>query len=186
MHARLLRQVDDLPDLTLHDLYEAYPDFDIDVEREQQLLLQHDLIIWQHPFYWYNAPALIKQWQDLVLAHGWAYGTGGRQLQGKAIFNVISCGGPRAAYEEGGRNRFTIRQLLAPFDQTAHLCGMQYLSPFVIHGTHQLTTGEMDGYALQYRQLLQALADGQVSASELHVLTYANDHPLFHSTPATA
>lgn len=28
----------------------------------------------QHPFYWYSTPALLKEWQDLVLEHGWAYG----------------------------------------------------------------------------------------------------------------
>lgn len=47
-----------LDGITFHDLYEAYPDFDIDIKFEQQLLLQHDIIIWQPPFYWYSAPAI--------------------------------------------------------------------------------------------------------------------------------
>jgi glutathione-regulated potassium-efflux system ancillary protein KefG len=39
---RLLREgVRDLPGVSFHDLYEAYPDLDIDVEEEQRLLLEH-------------------------------------------------------------------------------------------------------------------------------------------------
>lgn len=84
IHSSLIRHVKHLHGVNIHDLYEAYPDFDIDVKREQQLLMMHDVIIWQHPFYWYSSPALIKQWLDLVLEHGWAYG-GETKLQGKKI-----------------------------------------------------------------------------------------------------
>ncbi|MFC4874411.1 NAD(P)H-dependent oxidoreductase [Negadavirga shengliensis] len=45
----------------------------IDVKAEQQDLLNADLVIMQHPFFWHAAPPLVKQWIDLVLAHGWAY-----------------------------------------------------------------------------------------------------------------
>ena len=55
--------------------------FFIDVHAEQKLLLDHDIIIWQHPFYWYSAPAIIKEWMDLVLEHGFAYGENGRSLE---------------------------------------------------------------------------------------------------------
>lgn len=158
VQARLVKEIAGVPGVTLHDLYETYPDFDIDIRREQELLLRHDLLIWQHPFYWYSAPALIKQWLDLVLEHGWAYGSGGNQLAGKKAMNVISCGGPLEAYNSTGRNRFTIRQLLAPFDQTAHLCKMTYLPPFVVPGTHGLNAAGMMTYAKQYRQLLDRLA----------------------------
>lgn len=157
VHTRLLKELSQVDNTTLHDLYEAYPDFDIDVAREQQLLLQHDIIAWQHPFYWYSAPAIIKQWLDLVLEHGWAYGSNGNMLAGKSAINIISSGGPLQAYAAGGRNRFTIRQFLAPFDQSAHLCKMQYLPPFVVPGTHRLSPAEMEAYARQYQQALRRL-----------------------------
>lgn len=41
---------------TYHHLETAYPRGEIDVEREQQLLLAHDRILFQFPFYWYAAP----------------------------------------------------------------------------------------------------------------------------------
>ena len=34
---------------TFRDLYEHYPDFNIDVAEEQRLLLEHDVIVLQHP-----------------------------------------------------------------------------------------------------------------------------------------
>jgi glutathione-regulated potassium-efflux system ancillary protein KefG len=134
----LLARVPKHPDLYFNDLYEAYPDFNIDINREKELLVQHDMIIWQHPFYWYSCPPLLKQWIDLVLEFGWAYGPGGNSLVGKKIFNAVTTGGATEAYRHEGRNRFTVQEFLAPFDQTAHLCKMQYLPPFAIQGTNRL------------------------------------------------
>ncbi|MFD1145112.1 NAD(P)H-dependent oxidoreductase [Larkinella insperata] len=164
-----------VPSVTVNDLYEEYPDFDIDVDREQQLLLDHEYIILHHPFYWYSAPAMVKQWEDLVLEHGWAYGREGNALVGKKIFNAITTGGPRRAYEETGLNRFTVRQFLAPFDQTAHLCKMIYLPPFVVHGTHRLTEEEMHQYAQQYQSLLTMLATEQVDVEDARKRLYLNE-----------
>jgi glutathione-regulated potassium-efflux system ancillary protein KefG len=175
VHARLIQQAAGIRGVTFHDLYETYPDFDIDVDKEQDLLLQHDVIIWQHPFYWYSAPAIIKQWQDLVLEHGWAYGSAGRQLVDKAVFNAITCGGPREAYAATGRNRFTIRQFLAPFEQTAYLCGLRYLPPFVVHSTHRLVQPDIEAYAIQYRQLLAALTEDRVTEAQWQDVRYLND-----------
>lgn len=175
VHKRLLRHIRSIANVTLHDLYEAYPDMDINIKREQKLLLEHDIFIWQHPFYWYSAPAIIKQWQDLVLEHGWAYGSEGAALTGKKVFNAISCGGPRHVYATGGRNRFSIRQFLAPFDQTALLCRMTYLPPFVIHGTHKLNPEELEMHALQYEQLLVALTGDRISKEDYERVDYLND-----------
>ncbi len=68
----LTRFVKETEGVTFHDLYEAYPDFHIDVAREQALLVRHDVIVFHHPFFWYSTPAILKEWQDLVLEHGWA------------------------------------------------------------------------------------------------------------------
>lgn len=70
----LIQAVEGLDSVTVHDLYEMYPDFHIDVKVEQDLLLAHDIIIFHHPFYWYSTPAIMKEWLDLVLEHGFAYG----------------------------------------------------------------------------------------------------------------
>jgi glutathione-regulated potassium-efflux system ancillary protein KefG len=158
----MLRAVDGLENVSLHDLYAAYPDFLIDVKREQELLLAHDIIVFQHPFYWYSCPAIIKEWLDLVLENGWAYGTGGSKLHRKVMMNAISTGGSRDAYRDNGRNRFEISDLLAPFDQSAHLCGMAYLAPFVLHTGRQMGEAELAGEAEKYRELLADMRDGRL------------------------
>jgi len=178
VHAAMVKAVKGLPGVTFHDLYERYPDFDIDVKKEQEILLAHGIIIWQHPFYWYSAPALVKQWMDLVLEHNWAYGSAGRALAGKKIFNAISCGGGREAYSPAGKNRFTIPQLLFPFDQTAFLCRMQYLPPFVVFGTHRLQAPEIEGHAARYRSLVQALAAGGLEGQDWQGVGLMNDLPI--------
>jgi glutathione-regulated potassium-efflux system ancillary protein KefG len=165
VHRALVERLPGGSDVTFHDLYEAYPRLDIDVEREQQLLLDHDVIVFQHPFYWYSTPPILKQWQDLVLEHGWAYGSEGHALQGKTFLPIISTGGGEEAYCSAGYNHFSVRQLLAPIEQTARLCGMHFLPPFVVFGTHKIEPNQILLEAERYRALLEALAGGEPDAS---------------------
>jgi glutathione-regulated potassium-efflux system ancillary protein KefG len=162
VHRRLIRALPALPQLTFHDLYEEYPDFDIDVAREQELLLAHDLIVFQFPFFWYSTPPLIKQWEDLVLEHGWAYGSTGTALQGKRVLCVMTTGGGAAAYQHEGYNRRTIGEFLAPLEQTAQLCRMTFLPPYLIQGTHRLEPADIEAVAARYTQLIQWLHDDQI------------------------
>ena len=76
------------PGAELRSLYELYPDFDIDVEAEQQALLRWQKIIWLTPVHWYSVPSLMKHWIDQVLTLGWAYGHGGEALRGKTCWWV--------------------------------------------------------------------------------------------------
>jgi glutathione-regulated potassium-efflux system ancillary protein KefG len=158
----MLAAIDGLEGITLHDLYAAYPDFAIDVDREQNLLLAHDIVIFQHPFYWYSAPAIIKEWLDLVLEYGWAYGPGGNRLHRKFMMSAVSTGGPAEAYRPGGRNRFAVRDLLSPFNQSAYLCGMGWLEPFVIFGGRRLSEVELTRHCEAYRDLIIGLRDGRL------------------------
>lgn len=167
VNRRLADAVRGLPGITLHDLYAAYPDLDVDVEREKTLLTGHDALVWQHPFYWYSTPALLKEWQDLVLEFGWAYGPGGHALRGKPFLSVVTTGGREVAYQHGGFNRFTVRELLAPIEQTAYLCGLAYLPPLVVHGALRLDEDEIAAQAEFYRQVLIALRDGRIDPASV-------------------
>ena len=175
VHVQLLKQASTVPGVTVNDLYERYPDFDIDVKREKELLLSHDIIIWQHPFYWYSAPPLLKQWQDLVLEHGWAYGKKGNALTGKKIFNVITSGGSQEAYQPGGYNKYDIHDFLRPFERTAELCHMIYWPPYWVHGVHRMETAHIAQYSEQYRNLLTALVKDIFSDEEISSQSLWND-----------
>jgi glutathione-regulated potassium-efflux system ancillary protein KefG len=174
-NAVLVKSIPQSPDITFHDLYEHYPDFNIDIGREKKLLESHDVIIWQHPFYWYSAPPLLKQWIDMVLEFGWAYGPGGTNLAGKIVFNVITSGGQRSAYSKDGYNRFTIKELLAPFEQTAWLCKMIWLPAFTLHGTHRITKEEALETAGHYRHLLETLLTGDFPIEHMQSFPCLND-----------
>lgn len=175
VHKALLRSCANITNVTINDLYERYPDMYIDVDREQALLLANDIIVFQHPFYWYSSPAIIKQWFDLVLEHNWAYGSKGNALAGKMMLNVISCGGSREMYSPTGTNRYTVNQFLAPFEQTARLCKMTYLPPFVIHATHRITPDQLTDYSAQYRLMLSALATDRIDVQHTGSVDYMND-----------
>ena len=112
----------------------------------------------------------------MVLTYGWAFGEGGSALNGKIFLQAISAGGPEEAYGPGGHNRFTIRQLLAPFDQTAHLCGMRYLAPHVIHDANEYC--RMAGscpLADRYARLLTALRDETLPLEKAATAEKIND-----------
>ncbi|WP_330443133.1 NAD(P)H-dependent oxidoreductase [Flavobacterium sp. C4GT6] len=171
----LVNHIPDSPNITFHDLYQEYPEFDVDMQREQELLLLHDIIIWHHPMYWYSCPPLLKQWIDIVLEHGWAYGKEGTALKGKLLLQTITTGGRKENYCSTGRDRFTIQQLLEPFNQTAKVCNLTYLPPFVVHGTHSMT---VEGYIENgklYRQILEYLENKTITPEDLSGYQYFND-----------
>jgi len=177
VHRGLLPWVPDHPDLTFHDLYEVYPRLDVDVAREQALLEAHEVVVFQFPLYWYSTPPLLKQWQDLVLEHGWAYGSDGTALRGKVASVVASAGGTRDAYCAEGHNRFSVRQLLAPLEQTCLLCGMRYLPPWVVFGTHRLGGDTIEHHGEAYGRYLRALVESGPPGEEVDGLQELHPEP---------
>ena len=171
----LLHQARKIEGVTINDLYENYPEFDIDVAREKKLLLAHDIIIWQHPFFWYSSPALLKQWQDLVLEHGWAYGRKGSALAGKRIFNALTSGGGPEGYRHGGYNKYSLHEYLRPFQRTAELCKMFYWPPFWVPGVHRMEKRTIGNYGEQFKNLLTALKHDLVPEEEILAASYLND-----------
>jgi glutathione-regulated potassium-efflux system ancillary protein KefG len=134
-------------EVTVHDLYQRYPDGHIDIEAEHQLLLQHDRIVFQFPFWWYSSPPLLKHWFDEVLTFGWAYGPGGDKLQGKEWGIAVTTGGAAEAYGSEGYNRYTVEELTRPYEVTASLVGAIYLPVFTVHNAMQLTDEELRRHA---------------------------------------
>ncbi|MCV6612041.1 MAG: NAD(P)H-dependent oxidoreductase [Amphritea sp.] len=113
---------------TSRDMYAEYPDFQIDIEREQRLLREHDRIIFQFPMFWYSVPPLLKKWLDDVLAYDFAYGENGDKLKGKDMQVIVSVGG-REKFYSGFDIFASVPDLLRPFQLTANLVQMNYLVP---------------------------------------------------------
>jgi len=167
----------ELEGVTVVDLYAEYPTFEIDVDREQQRLLDHDVIVFQHPVYWYSCPALLKEWQDLVLEHGFAYGEGGTALEGKTLLNAVSAGARREVYSRDGGYANELKELFAPFEQTAKLCHMRYLPPFALYAAgHAADEDRLTNHVRAYRVLLDALINGRLDLDRAELKISLDDH----------
>ncbi|MEO9892998.1 NAD(P)H-dependent oxidoreductase [Aurantibacter sp.] len=177
----LVNHIKDKDQVTFHDLYEQYPDFHIDVAKEKELLNQHDVIIWHHPFYWYSCPPLMKQWIDMVLEFNWAYGPKGKALQNKICLNAITTGGSKEVYCSEGYNSFTVKHFLRPFEQTAKLCGMTYFPPYAVMGTHNLSDELLDTYTITYGKLIDLL-QANLTLKDFDKQSFLNDIPQLKTT----
>jgi glutathione-regulated potassium-efflux system ancillary protein KefG len=154
----LKRALSSIPDVTIHHLDEVYKNRSIDVEFEQRLAEQHDVIVWQFPWYWYSTPALLKLWQDEVLTRGWAF-DGGQALKGKKFQLAVSTGSSEDAYTTEGFHGVTMEQLLAPIATTANILGMSMLPPFITHGVRHLSDIELEELAHSFATSITRLTD---------------------------
>jgi len=153
-----------LSGVTFKDLYESYPDFVIDIEAEQAALVDHDVVALQFPLFWYSTPALMKEWLDLVWLHGFAYGEGGAALKGKKLFVACTTRASAKAYHMHGYNRFSMDEFLRPLEQTAHLCGMEWETPFVVHGASIKDDAALKAEAERYKARVASLLPARTEA----------------------
>lgn len=158
----LFEAIQGIEGVEARDLYELYPEFSIDVEREHEILERTDVLVMQHPIYWYSAPSLMKEWMDSVLEHGWAYGPGGEKLRGKRWLQAVTTGSPHEAYLRSGYHVFTLREFLRPFEQSARFCGMIPLDPFISHGAAELSEDGRKERSELFRERLTAIVRGDL------------------------
>ena len=171
----MVQGLDAIENVTFHDLYENYPEMDIDREIEQELLLTHDCIIFHHPMYWYSAPAIFKEWQDLVLMHDWAYGSKGHALEGKYFMTVVTTGAPKDAFCSQEYQHHTVQEFLVPFHQMAMMCNMVPLPPFVIHGTHLVEDHLLQKAKRSYHTVLKLLSHDSFNFTQVLDMQYMNE-----------
>ncbi|MBM7651144.1 NAD(P)H-dependent oxidoreductase [Neobacillus cucumis] len=150
INRRLAEEMEKQSNVTVHRVYEAYPNEQIDVAAEQRLLEQHDRMVLQFPFYWYSTPALLKKWEDEVLTYGWAYGSNGDKLHNKELLIAVSTAGTEEYYTPTGRHKYTVPELLRPLQATSNLIGTRYLSPFIVYGVWEMSNEQLEQSAKDY------------------------------------
>ncbi|EGA65819.1 NAD(P)H-dependent oxidoreductase [Vibrio brasiliensis] len=178
VNQQLIRAAKQVEGVTVVDLYHDYPTYQINIDLEQQRLLEHDVIIFQFPLYWYSTPAMLKEWQDLVLEYGFAYGQEGTALHGKVFFCSLSAGGKAEAYQTDGYNHFTIREILHPLEQMAKMTGMQYLAPLSLFSARTARDdGRVASHVQKWRWLLQQLVADNIDYDQASTLAKLNHYP---------
>ncbi|MDX1481250.1 MAG: NAD(P)H-dependent oxidoreductase [Woeseiaceae bacterium] len=178
-HSRLNRALADIArevdGISFIDLYAEYPRHEIDIDREQKRLVDHDVVLFQFPMFWYSTPSLVKEWIDLVLEHGFAYGKGGDALYGKRLMLAVSAGAPEEAYSPEGYQRHPLRTFLLPLEQTAILCHLAFTPPYTLYGSLRAADEHrIEPHADGYRRLLEAVRDDRFdfdAAARLDVIT---------------
>ena len=113
------------PQAEIRNIAELYPDFNIDIEKEQEILLKSDVILLQFPVNWFNMPAILKKWFDDVLAFGFAFGTA-TKLEGKTFTACITAGGRDVSYTPIGSIHFRLEPLFNHIECTAYYCKMNF------------------------------------------------------------
>lgn len=154
VNAALAKAAEELPNVTVRDEYALYPDGKIDVAAEQKAIEEADHVVLQFPLFWLSSPPLLKAWEDDVLAHGWAYGSNGFAFEGKKLTVAVSAGSPESAYGPDGANKFTIDQVLVPFEATANYIKATWTKPFATFGAFDITDEALAQSAEQYKALL--------------------------------
>lgn len=127
----------------VHELHKVYPDERIDVQAEQKLLEQYDKVVFQFPLYWFNCPPFFKKWLDEVLTYGWAYGSkSGYRVGGKKIALAVSVGIDEHEYSPKEKYKYTLEELLRPFELTFEYVKADYRPFFAYYGIELNSTEE--------------------------------------------
>ncbi|WP_231036555.1 NAD(P)H-dependent oxidoreductase [Pectinatus sottacetonis] len=138
-------------EIITHELYKEYPDWNINVRKEQYLLEHSNCIILQFPIYWYSCPPLLKKWLDDVFTHGWAYGSKGNKLKGKKIGLAISIGDKEKNYMHTGHVGFSIDEIITPFKATVNHIGATMLPIFsIFNASFQISPEVIEQSASKY------------------------------------
>lgn len=149
----LIDTVKDIDGVAVFDLYEQQS-VPFDIDEWSKIISDTSAIIYQFPFYWMSAPYLLKKWQDEVLT----FLSKTPAVAGKPLLVVTTTGSEYEAYHSGGRNGFTIDELLRPFQVSALRAGMAWQTPIVVYGAKTPNAGKQiaEGATL-YKQRVEML-----------------------------
>lgn len=151
---------------TIHELYKEYPTWEIDINKEQQLIETHQNLIFQFPIFNFSSPPLLKKWLDDVLIYGWAYGReNGDKLKGRKIGLAVSAGIQNEYYQLDGKYHYTMEQILVPFKVLLqYYCQADYQDFYAFYGSEKIpgveyssTEEEIDNGTKSYLQFLNSL-----------------------------
>ena len=120
-----------IPKMEISHLEKLYPDYKIDIKKEQDKLKAADSIILEFPMFWYNAPSMMRKYFEDVLAHGFAYGGSGTALKGKKLIVSMTMGAPDEVYKD----KMSAENVVGTgMGALAKLCNLKYEGTFATPG----------------------------------------------------
>lgn len=150
----LCESIKNMPNITLHNLYETYPNAKIDPSKEMELLKSHDKIVFQFPLYWFSSPSILKEWEDVVFS-AILYSKEPKLLSGKTFQIVTSVGSPKEKYTADGRNQKNIEEILTPMSLSAIYLGMKTQEAFCVYNAMGMTDELLSESIPHYKKIFQ-------------------------------
>ncbi|MDR1331166.1 MAG: NAD(P)H-dependent oxidoreductase [Tannerella sp.] len=142
----LVEAVKGLAGVTVIDMYAA----PFTQETYRQPLDEASTVVFQFPFHWLSAPSQLKKWCDELFMTD--------LVKGKKLLVATTTGSEYEAYRSGGRNLFTVDELLRPYQALAHHSGMVWQTPFAVYGMTLPTAAQsLKAGAAAYRELILSL-----------------------------
>lgn len=146
-----------------------------DKNKERQLLLRADRIIFQFPLYWYSAPASLKRWEDEVLSSNFVYGDGQYNLADKEFGLVVTTGMPDHSFKTGEAENFSLDEILTPYRALAMRAHMKILPLFAINQFYYMEeTAQMQLLMDYERYLTQPYPDSLKKRSQWYFAQFNN------------
>lgn len=105
-------------------------DYPVTADAYREAVKAAKTIVYEFPFYWMSSPHLLKQWTDEVFMTFVMEGL----IKGKRLLVVTTTGSDEAAYQHGGRNKYTMDEYLRPFEGQANHAEMVWEKPLVVYG----------------------------------------------------
>jgi len=105
-------------------------DYPVQPDVYREAISRATAIVYEFPFYWMSSPHLLKQWTDEVFMAFVQEGL----IEGKELMVVTTTGSEEAAYQHGGRNKYTMEEYLRPFEGQANHAKMHWNAPLVVYG----------------------------------------------------
>lgn len=166
--------------IAAHDNVTIHPlaNLVINKQAEQTLLKEHDRIIFQFPVYWYSCPCLLKEWIDTVIGSRLDF------FKGKELGIVATLSTQKKHYAAGGRELFTVSEMLRPFEMIANALQMRYLPPFAIHQFEYQTDAQKKHVLMDYQRYVTAKwpmtfkEEGEWLIAQLRELSYESVEPI--------
>jgi len=122
------------------------------VEYYKPLISEASTIVFQFPFYWASAPSMLKKWCDEILM-GLT-----EDVKGKKLLVATTTGSDYDAYRSGGRNKYTLDELLRPYQLLANHSGMMWQTPFVVYGASLADSSKrIEAGAVSYKERINSL-----------------------------
>lgn len=150
----LMDAISDMGEVAIYNLYEMRMEDAFNAEIWSTIISHASALVFQFPFYWMSAPSLLKRWLDEVFT----YLAKTPAVAGKTLMVVTTAGSEHDAYRSGGRNRFTVDELLRPYQASAVHAGMIWQTPLVVYGmgTSEASKNIAEGINC-YKQRIEAL-----------------------------